>query len=384
MQKTTLGDNKQCVKSLLQSGIECPFLIPEYQRPYAWTYEQVETLFNDIWDHTILSGDSEKNKYFLGTIVAYINENDEQEIIDGQQRITSLFLLLRAIYEKLQKSDGKRSQHFSKEIRETIWRTDKYTGEVNFGEILIRSEVISKDSNTILQKILETGTADPAATDRYSKNYIFFQELFEKASAKDPLMIYDFIYTLLNKAVLLPIMAVDQENALMIFSTLNDRGMPLSDADIYKAKLYNNQGTKEKKEDFISDWIKLDEDAKGAGESIQQLFYYYMFYLRATENDSSSTTPGARKYYLESTKIKSRLYSPNLMKHLWAILNFWSVVSKQAIFENEPWSTNQDILRALDILTSYPNEFWKYPVIIYYLSHKDKSSFQKRFLLFLQ
>lgn len=75
MQMTTLGDNKQSVKMLLRSGIERQFLIPEYQRPYAWTFEQVETMFNDIWDFTESSGGPEKNTtYFLGTIVAFVNE----------------------------------------------------------------------------------------------------------------------------------------------------------------------------------------------------------------------------------------------------------------------------------------------------------------------
>ena len=387
MQMTTLGDNKQSVKMLLRSGIECPFLIPEYQRPYAWTFEQVETLFNDIWDFTETSGGPKrKATYFLGTIVAFINKekDNRQEIIDGQQRITSLFLLLRAIYEKLKKgAETKESINFIQEIEKSIWNTDELTGEVFFDEILINSEVVSQDSNDILLKILETGAADPKAKDRYSLNYRRFQELFEEASANSPLMIYNFIYALLNQAVLLPIMAVDQDNALTIFSTLNDRGMPLSDADIYKAKLYNNYSSKEEKESFITEWKDLDDNAAYAKESIQQLFYYYMFYLRAMENDSSSTTPGGRKYFLNTSKIKERLYSPNLMNHLKEILNFWLVVTKQECIDGEPWSKDQEIHRALDILTSYPNEYWKYPVITYYLSHKNKPDFQKCFLAFL-
>ena len=99
---TTIEVNKQSVEALLGSGKTKPFVIPEYQRPYAWTSEQVETLFEDLWEFTTTSGGTERDgSYFLGSIVSYENENGEQEIIDGQQRITSLFLLLRAIYTKL-------------------------------------------------------------------------------------------------------------------------------------------------------------------------------------------------------------------------------------------------------------------------------------------
>ena len=95
---TTIEVNKQSVEALLGSGRTKPFVIPEYQRPYAWTDEQVETLFEDLWEFTVSNGGTEREgSYFLGSIVSYENDNGEQEIIDGQQRITSLFLLLRAI-----------------------------------------------------------------------------------------------------------------------------------------------------------------------------------------------------------------------------------------------------------------------------------------------
>ena len=107
MPVTALSDNKQSVKVLLMSGIQHAFLIPEYQRPYAWTFDQVDTLFSDIWDFTESTGGPEREAtYFLGSIVSFINEKGEQEIIDGQQRITSLFLLLRAIYVKIYEKDG--------------------------------------------------------------------------------------------------------------------------------------------------------------------------------------------------------------------------------------------------------------------------------------
>ena len=52
--------------------------------------------------------------------------------------------------------------------------------------------------------------------------------------------------------------------------------------------------------------------------------------------------------------------------------------------ESEKWSKNNKILQALDILTSYPNEFWKYPIVIYYLTHKSKNDFEEKFLIFIR
>lgn len=381
---TTISVNKQSVSELLKTGRTKPFIIPEYQRPYAWTSEQVETLFEDIWEFaTTIGGLDQNGSYFLGSIVSFENEDGEQEIIDGQQRITSLFLLLRAIYTKLIKGDDAQTdaaQNFIRQIEPAIWRTDNRTGKVDYNNILLTSKVVDNEGNEILRNILKDGIANPNANDNYSKNYLLFQKLYDEHCTKSPLKVYDFIYALLNQAILLPICADSQDTALTIFSTLNNRGLPLSDADIFKAKIYNNLKDNEK-EEFISQWKALEKEATEAQESIQQLFYYYMFYLRAKENDVSSTTPGVRKYY--SGNKSERLFEPDLMKGLKTVLNLWKVVNTNQDIPEEDWDNNAKIRKALDTLTSYPNEYWKYPVIIYYLSHRNREDFNTEFLLFL-
>lgn len=382
---TTIEVNKQSVETLLGSGRAKPFVIPEYQRPYAWTIEQVETLFEDLWDFTATNGGTEREgSYFLGSVVAYENENGEQEIIDGQQRITSLFLLLRAIYTKLvvtpEAERTAEAKNFIGKIEPAIWRTNKLTGTVDYKNILLTSRVVNNEGNEILRTILETGKADENAKDNYSKNYRHFQELFDKHSTENPLMVYQFIYALLNQAILLPITADTQDTALTIFSTLNDRGLPLSDADIFKAKIYNQLDVNEKKL-FIERWKDLDEQATDANESIQQLFYYNMFYLRALEQDTKTTTPGVRKYY--SANKFERLYQPMLLDNLFDILNLWKVINKGEVLEDEDWSSNITIKQTLDILVSYPNEFWKYPVVIYYMRYRKEEDFEMKFALFL-
>ncbi|WP_068455380.1 DUF262 domain-containing protein [Aedoeadaptatus pacaensis] len=382
---TTIEVNKQSVEALLGSGKSKPFVIPEYQRPYAWTDEQVETLFEDLWEFTTTIGGTEnESSYFLGSVVSYENEDGEQEIIDGQQRITSLFLLLRAIYTKLTQTPASErtaeANNFISKIEPTIWRTNKLTGTVDYKDILLTSRVVNNDGNEILRSILESGQADEDAKDNYSKNYRLFQELFDRHSTENPLMVYQFIYALLNQAILLPITADTQDTALTIFSTLNDRGLPLSDADIFKAKIYNRLDADDKKA-FIERWKDLDEEAAEANESIQQLFYYNMFYYRALEKDTKSTTPGLRKYYA-ANKFE-RLYKLELMDTLFAILDLWVVVNKGEELENEPWSKNIKIRQRLDTLTSYPNEFWKYPVVIYYICYRSEADFETKFAKFL-
>ena len=383
---TTISVNKQTIEQFLLNARTKPFIIPDYQRPYSWTSDQINTLFKDIWEFTCNEGGTDKEgTYFLGSIVFYENKNGEQEIIDGQQRITSIFLLLRAIYTKLSKPKEKteEAKNFINKIEPLIWKTNKLTGKVEYSSILLNSKVISETENEVLKKILETGEVNEKLEDNYSKNYNQILELIEEKSVENALMIYQFIYALLNQVIILPITADSQETALTIFSTLNDRGLPLSDADIFKAKIYNHLQNKEEKKEFIEKWKELEENTQNISENIQKLFYYYMFYLRALENDRNTTTPGLKKYY--STDKFERLLKKNVLDELKKILNIWEIILNSTQFiENESWSENKDILKALNILTSYPNEFWKYPVIVYYLVHKDKKDFEEKFLKFLR
>ena len=207
---TTIEVNKQCVKQLLETGKSIHLLFLNIKDHMHGDAMKFRTLFDDLWDFTTSGGGTEGNStYFLGSIVSYENKQGEQEIIDGQQRITSLFLLLRAIYTSLQQipDKSKEAKNFISQIEPALWRTDKLTGEVKFADILLKSKVLNNEGNEILKKILQTGVADLRAKDNYSKNYIKLQALFAEASKTNPLMIYEFIYVVLNKAIILPITA---------------------------------------------------------------------------------------------------------------------------------------------------------------------------------
>ena len=375
---TTIEVNKSSIKDLLMTGTKEKFLIPEYQRPYAWTDDQVLTLFEDLVEYT---NNQNESSYFLGCIVSFSNENKEQEIIDGQQRITTLFLLLRAIHRKLQKmSDSKEKDNFIRQIEPAIWEIDELTSVADYGSVLIESKVLEVEYNQILENILKTGEVEDKSKDRYSLNYKLLIKLLDEYANNEPLNFYRFTNNVLNKTIVLPIKADTQETALTIFSTLNDRGLPLSDADIFKAKIYNKLN-EENKAKFVEEWKNLTLRSEIAAESIQKLFYYYKFYLRAMDNDKKTTTPGLRKYYAEDSF--SRLFEDNLLQNLRDILEFWEVVNCRERKESK-WTTNFSILSILDILSSYPNEFWKYPVIIYYLKNKNSEKFEELFLTFLR
>lgn len=235
-----LNVDQKTIKDLFQDK-RADFLIPDYQRPYAWGETECQTLWDDIFSFAIPDeGRTEfdsNSEYFLGPIVTFKNSVSKMEVIDGQQRLTTLMLLLRAFYEKFGHMQDKASVATKQNIEKCIWKTDEF-GEPDMSALKIDSEVATdKDKDEFLE-ILKTGVVKPGQKSRYAANYRFFQNCIDDFLAKYPTYFAYLPTRIMNNCILLPIEAESQDTALRIFSTLNDRGMPLSDSDIFKAQFY--------------------------------------------------------------------------------------------------------------------------------------------------
>ena len=173
-----LNVTKKSISSLFSEMQGSKFIIPDYQRPYKWDLEKCEILWQD------LTGFFEERKnneeYYLGTIVTCRNDESnkiEIEVIDGQQRITSLLLLLRAFYSKLENSAivDDNILGLKNQIAPCIWDVNPISGRVSDTNLIhIESRVATESDNDVFHAILRTGQARPNATDLYSKNYHYF------------------------------------------------------------------------------------------------------------------------------------------------------------------------------------------------------------------
>ena len=123
----------------------------------------------------------------------------------------------------------------------------------------IDSEVATDNDKTEFLDILRTGSADKALKSHYAVNFRFFQDRINEFLKTFPGYFSYLPTRILNNCILLPIEAESQDTALRIFSTLNDRGKPLSDADIFKAQFYKIYSSKDEKDSFISEWKSLEE-----------------------------------------------------------------------------------------------------------------------------
>ena len=219
-----LNVDQKTIKDLFQSK-KSDFLIPDYQRPYAWGEAECRTLWDDIFSFAIPDeGKTEfdsNSEYFLGPIVTFRNE-DKLEVIDGQQRLTTLMLLLRAFYSKFGHMQDKASISTKQNIEKCLWKTDEF-GEPDMSQLKIDSEVATDNDKEEFLEILRTGIVNKEMKSKYACNFRFFQNNIDEFLSKYPTYFAYLPTRIMNNCILLPIEAESQDTALRIFSTLTER-----------------------------------------------------------------------------------------------------------------------------------------------------------------
>ena len=116
-----LNVDRKIIFDLLSSK-NADFLIPEYQRPYAWNEDQCQTLWDDLFLFSFPNNSTDdfddSNEYFLGAIVTHKNDDGRDVVIDGQQRLTTTMLILRAFYDKFENMKDSKSKQIREPYRE--------------------------------------------------------------------------------------------------------------------------------------------------------------------------------------------------------------------------------------------------------------------------
>ena len=219
------------------------FNIPVYQRNYDWQEENCKKLFTDIEN---IIKHNEEIEHFLGTVVYVLTkiERDYEEyvLIDGQQRITSISLLLKVLHEKI----------ISEDTKESIW--EQYLiNKKSPDNIRIRLKPIESDSVSYKQLI---DNNDDSSNSNVCRNYKIFKELLENShySAEQ-------IYSALYKIELVTIkLEKDKksENPQLIFESLNSTGLSLTQADLIRNYLLMNSEYEKQTVLYKNFWLKIE------------------------------------------------------------------------------------------------------------------------------
>lgn len=347
------------------------YIIPSYQRPYSWNIEECEQLWEDLTNVF----EQEEKDYFLGNIILAkgLNNKDKFEVVDGQQRLITISLFIKALSlhlhdikrlnEKLVIFDEFEEKH-TRRLNTQIFENDD---SKNFDEVMNLSEIIinTKDFKTFY-------ITNKNINNKFKINFYFFY-----FKLKDYEKIREFAKYFLQNITLLPIMTEDseqngaREKALIIFETINNRGLDLSDTDIFKAKLYSLALNIKEEEVFINRWITISEKSENLSNILKSkkgplldIFRIYSHIIRG-KNKITKSEIGLREFFAQNdSPFKKNNYNEildDLEKIIESILFFQDCL--------DGLNQYNELTKLFQILKEYPNQYPLWALFVYIFNY---------------
>ena len=318
------------------------FVIPIYQRTYSWTEKQCEQLWNDIIQ---VSKNTEATGHFIGSIV-YIEKGiyqvssvPELQIIDGQQRLTTLSLLLAAFGKALDENNDGEDITKNKINNYFLFNSDE-TGEKRYKLVLTQS-----DKET-LASILD-GQEHPK---NYSKNivnnYKFFQDKFTKNNVD-----LDALYQGIGKLIIVDIsLDSNYDNPQLIFESLNSTGLDLSQADLIRNFALMGLDSEKQEEIYNNFWFPMERDFGHAqGSDIFDRFMRDYLTIKMVQIPNKGEVYSSFKDYHKFVK-------PSI-DDLVSDIRYYSKFFTKLIFENEEDTQLNQIISDINKLTEVASPF---------------------------
>lgn len=261
------------------------FIVPDYQREYVWkSDDHVQRFLDDIYDE-FDPYNSDQSRYFIGSIIIVEKSENESiyDVIDGQQRLTTIILTLCSIREILknlfvESDDDKRAKKgVLGEVENILY---KYSAAENVNRA--RLELQYDDSKEFLnQLIIENKLSDDQSTDsikRMREAYLTIDEFLKALSEENSSDFLAFVRYFITKVELVVIAPDSLSGALKIFETINERGAGLNAMDLLKNLLFATANKKDF-ESIKKEWKAMTTSIEEAGESGKPLRFLRYFLM---------------------------------------------------------------------------------------------------------
>lgn len=272
------------------------YRIPRYQRPYKWTDEEVERLWDDIHD----AWENEKANYFLGSIITARPKDQAGaylDVVDGQQRLTTLvilFCVLRDLYPDIN-ADRVSEDPFSVDggiIEDSIVKSGKIPRLklVTHGHHQSDFELLILNGDTTDHKkpLKRNLKEEQEPKYKFLNSAAIFKGKLEALGQEKAGSLVNYLF---DHVHLIRIDCQDREFAIRLFQVLNDRGLDLTAADLIKSQLIERIHTLYKsdpdvlakqEEQFILDWVELERVSNSVQLGLDDLFILYEYYSLAS------------------------------------------------------------------------------------------------------
>lgn len=340
------------------------FSIPRYQRPYSWTTEHAGELLDDLLSALEGAGNAESSgPYFLGSIVLIKGASPKAEVVDGQQRLTTLTILLSVLRFM---ADSK----YKGELNEFIYQRGGYfKGTEDRPRLTLRPRDQPFFWNYIQHEDgLENlnGSSDNLSGGQQNlrDNALFLKKGVEQLSSNGRTELGRFI---LQHCYLVAVSTPDLDSAYRIFSVLNDRGMELSHTDILKSDIIGNM-PEEHQDEYTSKWEETEENL---GRGTFQTLFGHIRMIRQKAKARDSLLKELRDY------VKPSANPIGFMdKTLLPMAQAFGEI-RGASYESTRLS--EDINGMLEWLSQIDNVDWESPAILYLSRYRRHPELLLRF-----
>jgi hypothetical protein len=248
------------------------YAVPNYQREYVWHDDQVQRLLDDI---RLEQTSSENADYFIGSIVTSPSVGGATlDLIDGQQRITTLFVLFCALRDRLEALGDNETATIRKVI------ADASVDESGRERTQARLDAQYEDAGDVFERLVGGNPPARGIGTRSMQNiataYFTCLDFLEKEFGRDVSAIRKFYGYISNKVKLIRIETDSVARALKIFETINDRGVALDAMDLLKNLLFMKADA-EQYASLQKDWKDLSDTIYASKEKPLRFLRYYMF-----------------------------------------------------------------------------------------------------------
>lgn len=326
------------------------YIIPAYQRPYSWEVDNVIQLLDDIWDAYKQNSEQE---YFIGSLITIELDKDRKyEVVDGQQRLTTLNIILSGLVEKIPFDQSEYESTERNELKRCILAPRSRAPSLFLREV---------DQPFFLRHILEAKTLED---EQYRKlkspkknlidNFNETKKWLSKRSIDEAINLSIYIR---EKVYCVFVIADSQSSAYRLFNVLNARGMSLSNSDLIKNSIFNAASSaKEDGQKVEEMWLKLED--KLLIENMDSFFEYF----RTMDNPEKASSSIHEEFQKIIDNNKSSIF--NLLESL----------DKAAEIYAEIKDSNDN--RAISSLKRVTYDEWIAPLIAYKLKKgKNETEF---------
>ena len=292
-----IAKEKEILRGLISEN-KCQFVIPVFQRNYDWREKDCRKLFNDVLS---LAKDTAHpaRKHFLGAFVYKFKRVVETQfleyiLIDGQQRLTSVTLMLKALYDFVG-TFGNQYDSLRLEIYET-YLVNKFAKSTEYKLKLKPNEV---DNDNYVSLINDESKVDTSSTiyRNYSSFYKWIEEMDVTVEA-----LFDALQRLEGVVVELD----DTDNPQLIFESLNSTGLDLTDVDLIRNYLLMNCDPNKQTFLYKEYWLKLE---KLLGDNFVQFVRDYLSFENGTVTvGSKNMAYDAFQKYFRSLDIDTEIF----------------------------------------------------------------------------